>query len=212
MIAVRRIAGRGMWLVLVASLLCGCAGTIRIPQHLGIRPDEPYPKKVDACAEYMEYIKYAQDLQEAYHSRASHNRGWIYVAGLLGLGVTAASGGLAAAGAAGVGTLALLSISGGVSAGAFATLNNSDLSDIYTISANRVDKALAEVRKTGPASDSKDHAACKTALDELRTKVSEARTKLEEARTDSAKGAVMRAAAQVEQLKELKKKLDESLK
>jgi hypothetical protein len=44
------------------------------------------------------------------------------VAGILGLGVAAASGGLAAATAVGAGTLALLSISWGFAAGSFATI------------------------------------------------------------------------------------------
>jgi hypothetical protein len=135
----------------VAALLClvavtgGCATSRMdlIPQHFGVRPDEPSPRAdAQACDEYREYVGYAQKLQEAYHSRATQNRWWIYVAAITGLGAAAATGGLAAAGAAGVGTLALLGISGGFAAGAFGTLENTELAKMYTLSANSVDKAL----------------------------------------------------------------------
>jgi hypothetical protein len=135
----------------LTALLClltvtgGCA-TSRMdlmPQHFGVRPDEPPPRAdVQACDEYREYVGYTQRLQEAYHSRASQNRWWIYVAAITGLGAAAATGGLAAAGAAGVGTLALLGISGGFAAGAFGTLENTELAKMYTLSANSLDKAL----------------------------------------------------------------------
>lgn len=50
------------------------------PQHLGFRPDEPkVVKDNNGCAEYIEYVGYTQKLLEAYHSRATHNRVWIYV-------------------------------------------------------------------------------------------------------------------------------------
>jgi hypothetical protein len=187
-----------------------------IRQHLGIRPDEPPPatevlvavgasttRKATACDEYVEYLTYAQQLQEAYHARATHNRSWIYAAGLLGLGALAASGGLAVVGAATAGTLGLLTISGGFSAGAFATVDNSTLAELYTIAANKVDAALAAARKTGPAAPyvDADVSRCKTALDDLREKVSEARIELEEARTDSAKASLVRAAAALETLR-----------
>jgi hypothetical protein len=203
----RGLAIRGVSLVCIGLILSGCAGTI---QHLGIRPNEPPPVvKESACGEYVKYVEYAQQLQEAYHSRASHNRGWIYVAGVLGLGVVAASGGLAAAGAAGVGTLALLSIGGGFSAGAFATLDNSELADLYTISANRVDAALAEARKDGrAAAPYSDPSACNTAFGKLVEGVSKARIDLETARTSSAKGVLIRVKAQKELFDELKKELN----
>ncbi len=175
---------------------------------MGWRPDEPplgttrdgTPTK-SACDEYLAYDAYAQDLQEAYHTRASQNRFWIYGAGILGLGAAAASGGLAAAGAATVGTLALLSISGGFSAGFFATIDNPTLADIYTIAANKIDVALKDARAKTPATRTGE--TCKQALDGLRAAVSDARTKLEEARTDTAKAALQRAAAQQEALQSL---------
>lgn len=188
-------------IALLGLVFCGCAS-------VGWRPNEPaLGKKLDgtstteACDEYLAYDKYAQELQESYHSRASQNRFWIYGAGILGLGVVAASGGLAAAGAATVGTLALLSISGGFSASVFATIDNPTLADIYTIAANKVDTALRDARAKIPAN--RTGPTCKEALDDLRAKVSDARTRLEEARTDSAKAALQRAAAQQEALKKL---------
>src|SRR5262245_3188613 len=93
-------------LLALVGVFPGCA---TFSSHLGIRPSEPTTEtKASPCDEYGSYSKYAQDLQEAYHSRASQNRGWIYVAGILGLGVAAASGGLAAATAVSAGTLGLL--------------------------------------------------------------------------------------------------------
>jgi hypothetical protein len=198
----------GVSVVLVAALATGCTGAMPLAQHLGFRPDEPAPKKVievmttsTACVEYAEYVEYSQQLQESYHSRASQNRAWIYVAGVLGLGAIAASGGLAAAGAAALGTIALINISGGFSAGAFATIDNSTLAEIYTISANAIDVARTEAMQKVPPAPYSDQAKCKEALDLLRSKVSSARADLEEARTNSAKAAVMRAAAQQEGLK-----------
>src|SRR5262245_42172685 len=113
--------------ILVGGALSGCATpgdtTSRddlMRQHFGIRPDEPkivIQSNQRDCSEYLTYVSYSQQLMEAYHSRATQNRGWIYVAGITGLGITAASGGLAAAAAVGVGTLGLLSISGGFAVG-----------------------------------------------------------------------------------------------
>jgi hypothetical protein len=141
-------------LLCLIGMTSGCTMTRPdlMRNHMGVRPDEPDPTvKLGPCEAYREYVKYAQQLQEAYHSRASQNRWWLYVAGVLGLGAAAASGGLAAAGAAGVGTLALLGISGGFAAGTFGTLNNPELAKMYSLSATSVDKAVqrAEARASG---------------------------------------------------------------
>ena len=195
---------RSVVIVVLGVMLGGCAS-------LGIRPAEPQlaqqinSRQVTACDEFIAYFDYAQKLQESYHSRASQNRFWIYGAGILGLGVVAASGGLAAAGAATVGTLALLSISGGFSAGLFATIDNPTLADIYTIAATKIDAALNDAHAQIPPTlyATANDAACKTALNDLWAKVSDARSRLEEARTDSAKAALQRAVAQQEALKKL---------
>lgn len=199
---------RGCVVILFAlvCVLAGCATTGPDTSrndlwrhHLGIRPDEPaidITSKRDRCDEYKDYVTYAQRLQEAYHSRASQNRVWIYVAGILGLGAVAATGGLAAVGAA-AGTLALVTLSGGFSASAFATINNSDLAKIYTISANRIDLALKEAESGFPPNDRHtDTAACGQALRILRDGVWEARTTLEISRTDTAVAALVRAKEQ----------------
>lgn len=119
----------------------------------------------------------------------------------------AAGAGLAAGGAASIGTLALLSISGGFSAGAFATIDNPTLADIYTIAATKIATALkdahAQIPATLYASADANQVPCKQALNSLRANVSEARIRLEEARTDSAKAALQRAAAQQQALKQL---------
>jgi hypothetical protein len=144
--------GGGMTVLLCLIAIAGGCATSRMdlmPQHFGVRPDEPPPRlEGQACDEYRDYVVYAQKLQEAYYSRASQNRWWIYVAAITGLGAAAATGGLAAAGAAGVGTLALLGISGGFAAGAFGTLENTELAKMYTLSANSLDKALLRADAT----------------------------------------------------------------
>ena len=145
------------------ALLATTAACARLPAHLGVRPDEPVVlgtslvqvKGADGrletvssfCAEYLDYATYVQKLQEAYHSRSTQNRWWIYVAGITGIGVAAASGGLAVAAAASATTLALLAISGGATAAAFATLNNEALAQNYTTAANQLDKVLADAEK-----------------------------------------------------------------
>src|SRR5437899_2924519 len=94
-----------MWVVL-GILLAGCAPTfgsdVSWGQRLGFRPDEPdisVPTTANACDKFTEYAKYAKQLKEAYRTRTTQNRTWIYVAGITGLAVAAASGALAAAAA-----------------------------------------------------------------------------------------------------------------
>ena len=149
----RRLLGMLLTLAGLGLLTSGCLSRPDLMRsHMGIRPDEPDPTVArDRCDEYQEYVKYAQQLQEAYQSRASQNRWWIYVAAITGLGAAAATGGLAAAGAAGVGTLALLGISGGFAAATFGTIDNTELAKMYAHSANSVDRAIqrANVRFNG---------------------------------------------------------------
>ena len=192
--------------VAVGTVVSGCttAGTTfrsdMTWQRFGIRPDEPklgVPANQSTCQEYMQYAAYAQRLMEAYHSRASQNRGWIYIAGITGLGVAAASGGLAAAATVGAGTLALLSLSGGFAAGTFATINNEELAHSYTIAVNRVDRALNSAdAMLPPAARFGSPDACGQALAHLKNGVLVARTKLEDARTHNALGALDRATEQ----------------
>ena len=144
-----------------------------MPRHMGVRPDEPSPEKAakpSACDEYRRYFIYAQELQEAYHARASQNRAWIYIAGILGLGTVAATGGLGAATAASAGTLALLSVSGGFTTGVFATLDNATLADMYTIAANRLDTARRRADAMLPKQADRygDEERCAEALTRLR--------------------------------------------
>src|SRR5262245_12386484 len=113
-------AGVLLGLLVLSGVLAGC-GTM-MGASMGVRPNEPPITSVVDCAAYEKYAEYAQQLQESYHSRATQNRGWIYVSAILGLGVMAASGGLAAASAATAGTLGLLSISGAFAAGSFAAI------------------------------------------------------------------------------------------
>jgi len=171
--------------------------------RLGFRPDTPdYELPEDekaSCKDYTVYTRYALDLEEAYRTRTTQNRTWIYVAGILGLGVAAASGALAAATAVAAGTLAVLAISGGFSSAAFATINNSELANVYNVAANEIGSALTAAH----AQVIRDHTQCADALATLMVRVSNARNVLDTARTNSAEGALIRAAAGQAQLKEL---------
>ncbi len=103
--AVNGLRARLLMCLLVGGALSGCA-TFHSDlnwQRMGARPDEPKigtdetgkPVKTDdkACGEYPAYSRYSQGLMEAYHSRATLNRVWIYAAGqmlrhpLLGFGL-----------------------------------------------------------------------------------------------------------------------------
>jgi hypothetical protein len=154
---------------------------------------------------YVDYSTYAQQLHEAYHARSTQNRAWIYVAGILGLGAVAATGGLAAA-AAGATTLALVAISGGFAAGTFATIDNSELAKVYTIAANQIDAALLESDRqlrVDVSTQALQDAACSRALGTLKDGVSAARILLEQARTNSAVAALIRAREEQKTLAKL---------
>src|SRR5437867_11853032 len=132
-------SARLLTLFVLGAILTGC-GTFSNPDislgsRIGFRPDDPQFKlgsPIDSCTRLTSYIAYAVDLKESYRTRATQNRTWLYVAGIVGLGVAAASGGLGVAGGA-AGTIALLSVSGGVPAGGLRTLNNSGLAHVDTV-------------------------------------------------------------------------------
>ncbi len=143
--------------VVILLLACAITGCASVRANMGVRPGEPAMgasrTPEEQCTEYQQYATYAQQLQEAYHARASQNRWWIYVAAITGLGVAAATGGLVAASAVGAGTVALLTLSGGFTAGVFGTLDNPELAKVYTLAANSVDTSLqkADAHLTGEA-------------------------------------------------------------
>ncbi len=187
------------WVVLGIAL-ASCAPTfqndITMGQRLGFRPDEPdmkNPMESTGCADFAIYAQYAKRLEESYRTRTTQNRTWIYVAGITGLAVAAASGALAAATAVAAGTLALLSISGGFTAAAFATINNSELANVYNAAAS--DIGTARTAAEGRVSLDRTDENCAAQLATLMSAVSGARNTLELARTDSAEGALVRAAA-----------------
>jgi hypothetical protein len=197
-------SARLLALFVLGTILTGC-GTfsnsgISFGSRIGLRPDDPQfivPSPTDlpdSCTRLTAYIAYAVDLKEAYRTRATQNRTWLYVAGIVGLGVAAASGGLGIAGAA-AGTIALLSVSGGFTAGAFATINNSELADVYTVASNDINSATAfvQARIRSGCHWEKD---CSGLLAYLLEAVTTARNTLETARTASAAGALARATAQ----------------
>jgi hypothetical protein len=215
------LASRVTLFALIGISLVGCAHSRRGDlwfQHLGVRPDEPKvaiaggttgtPAKT-VCDVYVEYAAYAQQLQEAYHSRATQNRFWIYAAGILGLGAAAASGGLAAA-AAGATTIALVAISGGFAAGTFAAIDNSELAKVYTIAANKIEATVLDADRQQRAASTPPDAGCAAALGVLKDGVSEARTMLELARTNNAVLALIRAKEEQKALARLIESVEEA--
>jgi hypothetical protein len=193
-------SARLLTLFVLGAILTGCASfsnpDISFGSRIGFRPDDPqfivgFP--TNPCTGLTEYIRYAVDLKEAYRTRATQNRSWLYVAGIVGLGVAAAAGGLGIVGAA-AGTIALLSVSGGFTAGAFATIDNSELANVYTVAANDINSAMAHVEARMTRCHSLED--CGGQLAYLREAVTTARNTMETARTASAAGALARAAAQ----------------
>jgi len=163
---------------------------------------------VTACTEYVKYANYSKELQEAYLSRATQNRFWIYASGATALGTIATTAGLAAASSPGLGTLAVISISGGLASGLFAVADNPTLADIYTTAANTIETTVNDadaLLKSDDASGSryKKDDICLEALKILRQGVTPAKCDLERARTDSAIAALQRAINQKQKLNEL---------
>ena len=196
----------------LAMMLAGCgsfSGDIDFGPRMGFRPDDPPARmpgasqpsdtkdKKDAvsyCTALQDYIRYAQNLKESYRVRTTQNRSWIYVAAIVGLGVAAASGALAAATTVAAGTLALLAISGGFTSATFATIDNSELANVYTVAANNIGKAIANAQARVDRCN--NEVDCAAQLAYLTTAIADARNTLETARTASAAGALARATAQ----------------
>jgi hypothetical protein len=206
----RHWVGRLLMWVVLGTMLTGCTNAtfksdLSFGSRIGLRPDEPNigvptaAAGLTVCDKYEEYTRYALDLKESYRTRTTQNRTWIYVAGIMGLGVAAASGALAAATAVAAGTLALLAISGGAAAATFATIDNTQLANVYNAAANHIGTALA----TAEAQIVRNPADCATPLATLLVAVSEARNTLETARTDSAAGALARALAGQQAIKDI---------
>jgi len=100
------------------------------------------------------------------------------------------------------GTLALLAISGGFTASTFATIDNSELANVYTVAANDIGMALSNAESRIARCSFPEE--CSAQLAYLMGMVTTARNTLETARTSSAAGALARATAQ-------KKLLDEEI-
>ena len=215
---------KGMMVAAMASLLTGAGCSPIRKANLGIRPDpaalsfgapckpvegedsapNSSPLPCTSCENFDRLMSHATILQEAYHSRASQNRAWIYVGGTLALGTLSATGGMGAAVVAGL-SIALLSIFGGFSSGVFAILNNSELADVYTICANRLAVAIAEsqAKIDFDAEGRIIPSTCESAFNHLQGEIAAASTDLETARTNNAVASVMRAQAQLDQLRQM---------
>jgi len=196
---------RMMGVIALLGVFAGCSS-----QNLGIRPNEPefMITGTTACKEYVEYANYSKQLQEAYLSRATQNRFWIYASGTTALGTIAVTAGLAAASSPSLGTLAIVSISGGLASGLFAVADNPTLADIYTTAANTIETTVKDsdaLLQPDSVSGSRytNQAVCMSALIKLRQGVIEAKCDLERARTDSSIAALQRAVNQSQKLNQL---------
>lgn len=209
-----RPSRRAIALLVAASFLssgCGTFGT-----YLGVRPDSPaitpssnvtkecarregdlkvVTQLTLACEGYLSHVEWAQQLDQAYRTRATMNEWSIYLAGTIALGALSAVGGLGIAAAASTTTIGLIGVSSGFASGFFGLLNNSARAGFYTVAANDIASALAEAAKkvgTPPTAQSYTDA---TAI--LHDKVELATTWLETKRSEAAAAAA--AAAQKEQ-------------
>jgi IPT/TIG domain len=218
---------RVLSLLVLVSLLtnaCGSTGSMAmVPRYMGIRPDAPSPTTATdvtqechrrhpgnaseevaavrtACERYATHVVWAEQLAEAYRSRATFNEWSIYVAGtiaLVGLGLV---GGLGIAAAASAETLGLIGVSTGFSAMFFAFMDNKRRAAFYTEGANKIAKALAEATTTvtPSAAESPDALTARygTATKILAGKVSEATIEVEDGRYAAAEAAAASTAAQ----------------
>jgi hypothetical protein len=212
----RSLLNHSLVLIALGASLAGCGSftnsDVGWGPRIGFRPDDPSFKTTrnvsvggeekrvglpDAtrtwCDELDTYIVYGLNLKEAYRTRATQNRSWIYASVLIALGVATAGGALAAASAASAGTLAIMGLSGAFAAGAFASIDNAQLANVYTVAANEIGTALAcaEYRLTNVK-----ERGCNAELGYLTLAVANARNTLETARTTSAAGALARATAE----------------
>jgi len=187
-------------LLAVILSLTACSDIRRA--QLGVRPDAlTFDPSTAACEQLKRLVGYSQSLQEAYHTRATQNRFWIYAAGTMALGTIAATGGLGAAGAAAL-SIALVSVSGGFTAGVFALIDNATLADVYTASADDIATAISEAQIAAPDSSARD-SDCSSAYKTLIAKVTAAQTDLEQARTNSAVAEAVRLKAQLGNLQKI---------
>jgi hypothetical protein len=134
------------WIISVAMvtgvlvILTGCA-----PGLYGWRPDQA---QVDPTGDpYKEYVKvrqFAIELTEAYDSRSSFNRGTIYAGTTTLLGLTAASSGLAAFGAAATGAGKSLPVVGTFINGLTSIFDSRQLAQLYTTGANKLRRTVSD--------------------------------------------------------------------
>lgn len=173
-------------------------------RYFGVRPDGPemfqnnstsIPAECDkleahataACLRYVGYVKWAEETDQAYRSRATMNRWSVYVAGTIALGALATVGGLGVVGAAASETVGLLSVSTGFTSGFFGLLNNSERAGFYTRAANEIALARSEAeREIGPERKAEEYT---TAAHFLAEAMSQWTTWLETQRSEAAVAA-----------------------
>ncbi len=208
-------------ILLFPAILTGCSGTM-YPRYFGIRPDGPeilpsseqarttcnaqttIDDRGRACLRYWSYVEWAEQMGQAYRSRATMNEWSVYVAGTIALGTLSAIGGLGVAGSAANETAGLLSVSSGFASGLFGFLNNSERAGFYTQAANEI--ALARTEADQMVGHSPDAESYTNAANHLAKAMSEWTTWLETKRSQAADAAAKSAA-----LEQANKKLQDIL-
>ena len=213
-----RPSRRAIALLVAVSFLstgCGTFGT-----YFGVRPDSPAitpsgnvtkecarregnsqgrSNSVSplglACEGYLSHVEWAQQLDQAYRTRATMNEWSIYLAGTIALGALSAISGLGLAAAASTTTIGLIGVSSGFASGFFGMLNNSTRAGFYTVAANDIASALAEAARTVGTPPTAQSYTAATVI--LHDKVGTAAAWLETKRSEAAAAAA--AAAQKEQ-------------
>jgi hypothetical protein len=147
-------------LIVIAILIFFINGCTMAPS-MGIRPNPPggaFSQEVlDGCAkrhpdqdkelypqciDFYSVVQWANQLSEAYRSRATMNEWSIYFSGTLALASLAAVAGIAATGHGASDALAMIPIVGGFTSGFFALLDNKAKAAAYTEAANEIGVAL----------------------------------------------------------------------
>jgi len=193
------------------------------PRYFGLRPDAPdvrpdedikkecrerHPDENShdlrtACEQYLAHVVWAQQLAEAYRSRATMNEWAIYAAGIIALGGLSAVSGLGVAAVASAETLGLIGVSTGFTSALFGFMNNSRRAGFYTTAANDISSVLAKATELvggRPDRDSYD-----AATKQLAVSVSKIANALETERYQAAADAAKAKQVQdaLDRLKEL---------
>jgi hypothetical protein len=209
---------RAVAVIATASFLGTGCNTI-YPRYMGIRPDSPSIiagkdiktecaerhgtarlPLLTACEAYLVHVEWAQQLAEAYRTRATMNEWSIFLAGFIALGALSAVAGLGVAAAASVTTIGLIGVSSGFASSVFALADNKTRAGFYTVAANEIASAMAEANNK--AAGATEPGPYTEATKMLTDRVNKAANTLEDKRYEAAAAAAA-AASTVDSNKKL---------